>query len=112
MKTTPYIIYFALLLFIGCSKSDDALNDAQTGKPGSITRFAIVNDYMYVLDQNRILTYHIANAQEPEQVATTMTDYGLETIIAYEGTIYIGSRSALYILDISIPDKPFVSGKS
>jgi hypothetical protein len=40
------------------------------------------------------------------------TDYGLETIIVYDNTIYIGSRTALYILNISNPAIPVIQSES
>lgn len=39
---------------------------------------------------------------------TLPTEYGLETIIIYDNTIYLGSKTALYILSIDNPAAPVI----
>jgi hypothetical protein len=67
---------------------------------------------MYMLNPNEVLTYSLANPDQPQHVHTLKTEYGLETIIIYENTIYLGSTSALYILDISNPAAPSILSKT
>jgi len=108
------LIYFLMVsaLLAACSKSESDQLANPTGKPGSITRFSSYGNYLYVLDQNKIVTYDITNAGQPKKVHELVDDYGLETITLYEGTIYIGSRSALYILEIANPAAPSILSKS
>ncbi len=109
--TTSLLSTLLFLLFaVACTK--DAASIETTGKSGSITRFAIHNGYMYVLNPNAVLTYSLQNADQPELVHTLTTDYGLETIIIYDNTIYLGSRSALYILDIGNPAAPAILSRT
>ena len=103
---------FALLIWVaawlsGCSEGAADLSGAD-GQSGSITRFTVYNGYMYALNPNGVLTYSLADADKPELVNTLPTDYGLETIIIYDNTIYLGSRSALYILGIDNPAAPVI----
>jgi hypothetical protein len=112
MKTKIFLFATILWMFIGCNKSDDFTQNDHNGKSGSITRFAIWGSYMYVLDQNRIIVYDIAQSDQPRQVNIIKTDYGLETIVIYDGVIYVGSRDALYILDITVPHQPVVLSKT
>ena len=77
-----------------------------------MSRFAISGDYMYALDQNQVLVYSVTNPEKPQLVSKVPTDYGLETIVIYDETIYIGSRNALYILNISNPAHPVLQSKS
>ncbi|MBL7828397.1 MAG: hypothetical protein JNJ57_17325 [Saprospiraceae bacterium] len=106
-------IYFALfvLLVSGCAK-DAAYDDGAVGKSGSITRFAVFQHYMYVLNQNEIQTYDIQDKAHPALIHRLPTDYGLETITIYEGTVFVGSTTALYLLDISTPAEPKILSKS
>jgi hypothetical protein len=101
--------YF-LGLIIAATLTACSLESADIGKAaeqsGSITRFAVHNGYMYALNPNQVKTYSLQNPDKPQLVHTLSTDYGLETIIVYDNTVYLGSRSALYILDISNPAAP------
>lgn len=109
MKKTLFAISTALLLF-ACSKDAESLSN--TGKSGSITRFATYQHYMYVLNLNEVQTYDIAQKDNPVLVSRLPTDYGLETITIYDNTVFLGSTTALYILDISNPAAPVIQSKS
>lgn len=102
------LLFFSLLA--ACSKdSESALT---TGKSGSITRFAVYQQYMYVLNLNEVQTYDISDRDHPQLIHTLTTDYGLETITIYENTIFLGSTTALYILDITTdPAAPSILSK-
>jgi hypothetical protein len=95
-----------------CACSKDAGLEVGTGKSGSITRFAIFQHYMYVLNSNEVQTYDIAQKEHPVLVNRLATDYGLETITLYDNSIFLGSTTALYILDISNPAAPVIQSKS
>nr|MBS0038471.1 hypothetical protein [Saprospiraceae bacterium] len=82
------------------------------GQSGSITRFVVHNDYMYVLNLNEVKTFSLSDPDNPQLVNVLTTDFGLETIIIYDETIFIGSTNALYILGIDQPDSPVLLSKS
>jgi hypothetical protein len=102
---------FVLLFSASCTK-DAASELTEAGKSGSITRFTIHQGYLYALNPNEVLTYSLANPDKPALVHRLPTDYGLETIIVYDQTIYLGSRSALYILGIADPAAPVILSKT
>ncbi len=98
------------LLFFACTK--DAASEMNPGKSGSITRFAVYHNYMYVLNLNEVQTYDIQDPAHPKLLHRLPTDYGLETIIIYDNTVFLGSNTALYILDIGNPAAPVILSKS
>lgn len=104
---TQILLPLLLCMFSACS--DDAGffdTSATSGTSGSITRFATLNNYMYTLNPNELQTFNISNPEQPVLVSELETDYGLETIFIYEGRIYIGARTGLYILGLSDPSQP------
>jgi hypothetical protein len=109
MKKLLFTLVFASFLF-ACSK--DAAFDGSSGKSGSITRFAVFQNYMYVLNLNEVQTYDLTDKQHPKLVHRLSTDYGLETIIVYNNTVFIGSTTSLYILDTSNPAAPGIKSKT
>ena len=109
MKHLLFFLTVSLSLF-SCSK--EAASTGEPGKSGSITRFAVYQDYMYVLNLNEVQTYSIKDKDHPALINRLATDYGLETITIYDNTVFLGSTSALYILDISNPAAPVIQSKS
>jgi len=114
MKNIFYFFAIAIIsTLIACSsKADFAAESNSNGVSGSITKFAIHKGYMYALNPNEVQTYSLENPDQPELVHTIETDYGLETIIVYDNTVYVGSRTSLYILDISTPYQPEILSQS
>lgn len=114
MKKIIYAFMLTAFVVVACQKENvsETKNANANGTSGSITRFASHNNYLYALDQNKIKVYDIANGASPTLVNTVITDYGLETITVYDGTIFIGSRTALYILDITNPASPVILSKT
>ncbi|MCS6934504.1 MAG: hypothetical protein NZM35_05045 [Chitinophagales bacterium] len=109
-------LLFLCLVYSCAKESVDNFNGTNgknnsNGKSGSITRFTTYNDYLYVLDHNKIKTYYTGDGNLT-LTSTVTTDYGLETITIYDGTIYIGSRTGLYILDITNPSYPVLLSKT
>lgn len=107
-----HLLLFAAIAFLYVSCSKDAASVGETGKSGSITRFAVYEDYMYVLNLNEVQTYDITQKEHPVLINRLKTDYGLETITIYDNTVFLGSTNALYILNISNPAAPVIQAKT
>jgi hypothetical protein len=114
MKYSKLLLVIALFLGLNlaCTKDQSAEIALQNGISGSITRFTTHQNYLYALNLNEVLTYDISNADKPKLVSTLTTDYGLETITIYDGYIYLGSATALYILGIDNPAAPVILSKT
>ena len=95
MKKLLFIALISLLYF-GCAK-EAAFESGTNGKSGSITRFAVYQNYMYVLNLNEVQTYDITQKDKPTLVHRLPTDYGLETITIYDNSVFLGSTTALYM---------------
>lgn len=107
MKKHLFLFLAAALLAQSCAEfSSNESFAADNGVSGSITRFAVYRNYLYALNANEVQTYRLQESGDPLLIHRLPTDYGLETIILYENTIYIGSRTALYILGIDNPEAP------
>lgn len=101
----------SVLLLSACSKeAADGLADP--GISGSLARFAIHNGYLYALNPNEVRTYSLENPDKPALTHTLTTDYGLETILVYDNTIYLGSTTSLYILNIDNPAAPRIASQT
>ena len=90
-----------------CNKgSENLLNANNTGKNGSLTRFAIKDDFMYAVDLNYLKVFDISNGDEPVLKNKIKVDYGIETISIYGNYVYLGAVDGVYIVDINTPQNP------
>lgn len=94
-----------LLLNISCTK-DSAGSSSQTGQNGSLTRFVIVNNYLYTVSNNALQVYNISNAPIPVHKGTVEIGFAIQTIFAYQDKLFIGSNTNMYIYSLANPESP------
>ena len=92
-----------LLLAVACG--EEGFNENTTGQGGSLARFAISGNHLYVATTSTIAVYNIAenNFQHVRDVSVA---FGLETIFAKGEHLYLGASDAMYIYSIANPESP------
>lgn len=93
---------------------DVALNNTadarNTGQGGSLARFKIVEDYLYAVDNHNINVFNIQNLENPLDLDDVYAGFDIETIFNRDNHLFLGSKSGMYIYDITNPQTPtFVS---
>lgn len=106
------LLMLSVVVLGACSKDFLSESAPDQGVSGSITRFAVNGNFMYVLNQNEVQTYDITDRANPVLKHRLATDWGLETITFYDNSLFLGSTTALYILDITNPAVPVIQAKS
>ncbi len=77
------------------------------GVGGSMARFTISGDYLYLLDGADIQSVNIGNETEPVVKTRTQLGWDIETIFPYKSALFVGSSSGMHILDIgTTPEAP------
>jgi hypothetical protein len=104
-------VLMAILLLPACEKSSDISGPSPdaaggTGTAGSLARFAIVGNYMYVVDDVDLNVFDITNPSLTAKVNTVRIGFSIETIYPYQGRLYIGSSNAMYIYSLTNPVLP------
>ncbi len=113
MKTTPSFCVIALcsiLLLFSCSK--DASAPADNGKSGSVTKFATVNNYLYILNNNKLDVYDVSDELHTSKVGSITVAYTTETIFSFNNKLYIGATDGIYVVDITDPVHPVLKARS
>jgi hypothetical protein len=106
MKRIFYLFMTVTLLATCDSGGDSNLMATPTGKGGSMARFALGTNHLYVVDNNAINVYEIADNGALTKVNTVDIGFGIETIFVRSNKLFIGARDAMYIYDISTPTSP------
>ncbi len=103
IKILRAILYSGL--FIACSDTSSSSDMNATGQGGSLTRFAINGNYLYIVDHNAIQVFNTQNSTF-EKIGSVDVGGGLETIFVKGNYLYLGAQDAMLIYDISTPQSP------
>ena len=76
------------------------------GVGGSLARFTISDNHLYLLDGSDLQTVNVSTEKEPIAKNRTTISWDIETIFPYKSNLFIGASSGMYILDISSPEAP------
>lgn len=93
-----------ILLTARCAE-DSSPAESSTGQGGSMTRFAIQNDFLYVANHQNIEVFGLGGATF-NKVGAVSVGFGLETIFARGEYLYLGANDAMYIYSIANPATP------
>ena len=105
------LFLFAIALF-SCEDSDIGFSPSSEGggggvsQGGSLARFAIYDDFLYVVDNTGLIPVEISNLTNPLPQSRVDIGVGIETIFPYNDHLFIGSSSAMYIYDLANPARP------
>ena len=91
-----------ICIFLGCSDSNDvAVASANnTGVAGSYARFMVVDNSLYIIDNEKIKTYSLTDPATPSLVDEQVIGDRIESIFHLDGKLFIGSGSGLFIYTI------------
>ena len=103
----------AYLSNTGRSASVPAANNAAVvGTGGSMARFAIVNNYLYTVNNSDLGVFDITNNADPAFVNNTTVDFHVETIYPFGNNLFIGSNDGMFIYSLNgSPGNPVKSGQ-
>jgi len=77
-----------------------------TGTGGSMARFSLNGNYLYVADESSLSAFDISNAASPTRVSNEYIGWQIETIFNYKNHLYLGSSTGMYIYTIENPATP------
>ncbi|MCB0654099.1 MAG: hypothetical protein KDC85_22660 [Saprospiraceae bacterium] len=77
-----------------------------TGVAGSMARFSLISNHLYVVDEYTLTVLDLVNPVAPNEVNEINLGWGIETIFPYEDKLFIGSNSGMFIYDNSNPANP------
>jgi hypothetical protein len=99
---------FIIISFAACSKETgvDASSASGTGKGGSLARFTIAANHLYLADYATVEVYDINDPANPVKKNSVSVDFGIETIFPYQDKLFIGSTTGMFIYSITNPASP------
>ncbi|MCW3127668.1 MAG: hypothetical protein JWO03_3326 [Bacteroidetes bacterium] len=73
---------------------------------GSMARFAVNNNILYIVDQSTLRVFNITNASAPIASGSTQLGWNIETIFPYNNHLFIGTSIGMQIFNLNNPLSP------
>lgn len=108
MKTNYLFILIIIVVglsYSACEQSDGSLVSS-TGTGGSLARFTIGNDYLYVVSREELKPFDISDPWSPEKQNEIQLGRDIETIFPYQDHLFIGAETGMHIYNIDDPKNP------
>jgi len=102
MKNILYILFLFLLPmgWWSCAEDSFGAEASATGVAGSYARFMIVDNSLYVIDNEKLKTYSLNDPAQPELTHEQTVGSRVESIFHLDGKLFIGSGIGLFIYTI------------
>lgn len=116
MKRSYYKLLAACLIcFAGwaCSKDNAAdVSASSTGMAGSLSKFTIVDNFLYAVDSRYLYAYDISNPVNPVIKSTIPINFNVETIYPFKNRLFIGTTNGMFIYSIDVQAAPVKIGEA
>src|SRR5258705_13391206 len=98
----------AMFLFTACNKesASSAPDAASTGTGGSLARFTISGNYLYLADYAWLKVFDISNPGNPVERPEVPVGFAVETIFPYKDKLFIGSKQGMFVYSLTDPGAP------
>lgn len=105
------LVFFCLIVYSSCEKQAASADKAgPNGAGGSLARFAIVGNYLYIAQQFDLTAIDISDPSKPLVKSVQPIGFDIETIFPYKNKLYLGASTGLYIYSIADPLHPVKEG--
>jgi hypothetical protein len=98
-------IFLFFILVVACDFDLKTSESGNVGQGGSMSRFAIQGNYMYVANSSSLQVFDLT-AGTFNKVGETYVGFRLETIFAKPDYLYLGAADGMYIYSLAKPDAP------
>ncbi len=80
------------------------------GTGGSMARFTLNQNYLYVVDNASLKLFNISQSSNPNFEKNIGISWNIETIFPYQDKLFIGTKTGMYVYSVQDPSNPeFIS---
>ncbi|WP_372776152.1 LVIVD repeat-containing protein [Mangrovibacterium sp.] len=76
------------------------------GVGGSMARFGLNGDFLYVVDDYQLYTIKINDLENPVMFGTKTAGWGIETMFVYDDHLFLGTTTGMLIYSLELPESP------
>jgi len=90
----------------GLDMDGNSFSEGGSGTGGSMARFTVAKDHLFLLDVKNLHLLDITNPSKPRYLKDIELFPGVETLFPYKDKLFVGSTTGMVIFDISNPAQP------
>jgi len=94
---------------LASSSSSGAAGSAY-GVGGSMARFGLYKDFLYVVNQSSLLTFKLNSNSQVTLLNTGYVNWTAETIFITDNHLFLGTQNGLIVMALEVPEKPVQIG--
>jgi len=76
------------------------------GTGGSLARFTIAKDHLYVIDNSSLFVHDVTRPEKPVRTNEVWIEWGIETLFPYQDLLFVGANNGMFIYDNKEPRSP------
>ena len=100
------ISLFVFILLVTSCSTDKANSSSADGQGGSLAIFALKGNYLYAVDNSKLIVFSLLNPSVPVSVNEVEVGFNIETLFSYDQYLFIGSRNGMFIYSLENPENP------
>jgi hypothetical protein len=106
-----YPVYYAL----DAAKTDGSwassginggANGTTYGVGGSMARFGLYKNMLYIVNQYNLLTFKLNSSSEASLLKTDYVSWNVETIFITDDHMFLGTQNGMIVLSLEVPESP------
>ncbi|MFD1553099.1 hypothetical protein DNU06_12275 [Putridiphycobacter roseus] len=86
--------------------NDMSVGSSSQGVSGSITKFSLLNDYLYVMDGNNLKPFDLSSPTRPSNTNQVGIWREVETLFTYNDHIFMGTTTGMLIYETGNRNEP------
>lgn len=80
------------------------------GVGGSMARFGLYQDFLYIVNQTSLMTFKLKSASEATLLNTSYTGWMVETIYIADKHLFLGTQNGMIVQSLEVPERPTQRG--
>ena len=89
----------------GISSSSGATGSTY-GIGGSMARFGLYKDILYIVNQSSLLTFKLNSNSQVTLLNTSYVSWNAETIFITDNHLFLGTQNGMIVLSLEVPERP------
>lgn len=86
--------------------SSSGVSGTAYGVGGSMARFGLYKNLLYIVNQNGLLSFKLNSNSEVTLLKTSYVSWNVETIFVSDDHLFLGTQSGMIVLSLQVPENP------